>query len=169
MKDKKIKAFLEMLLMILEELLVWIICALSQWISYVGKEIVGEDGTGFLPLDIYSLNPWMVVLSHVLFTVSFIMIWEYLLSKQFRKLLHYGKGWLIVALVLSCIAVLGLPVVGIMVELAICGLFSGLGSDFTFGMILFYPMVLGVIYPLLRTIIRWKKNRNRIGTCGDEK
>lgn len=148
------------LLLIAEALIYLVVTSLVLAVTYVGSEVIGRRGTGFLPVDIYRLNPFMFILGLLLFTALTVLCWEFLLKKQMIRLKNKGLGWFIAGIVLLLVAGVLLFFDVILSAVAGTGLFGDFENEFISAMQLFFPMIVGVGYPLVRTLTPViKKNR----------
>lgn len=148
------------LLLIIEGLIYLVVTFYVLTITYVGSEVVGRNGVGVLQRSLYRLNPLMLILGLLLFTALTVLCWEFLLKKQMLRLKSMGLGWFIVGILLLLVAGVALFFDILLAAIEGTGLFGVLESEFISAVQIFYPMIVGVGYPLVRTLIRAFKKRN---------
>lgn len=154
------EGFLRLLSIALQELLMIIAAACCIRICFIGAKQTGVDGTGFLPLDVYTLNIPMLILGLALCLGMFVIIWETMLSKQFGRLFRLGIVWFIIALVLS-VGSLYLMIIGLLLSyVSAMGLFSKIANVMDM-ILIFVPMVFVVSYPVIRSLIPWVMKKRK--------
>ena len=147
------KNFLDELLLIVEVLIYLVVTIFVLALTYVDSEVIGQDGTGFLPIDIYRLNPFMLILGLLIFTALTVLYWEFLLRKQMFKLKSKGLGWFIAGIILLLVAGVLLFFDTFFSAMVGMGLFAGFESEYISAIQFLYPVIAGVGYPLVRTLI----------------
>lgn len=160
MKNPVLKSILGELLLIAEALVYLVVSFLCLAICSLNSKVIGKGGSGFLPLDIHRLNPFMLLLGLLLFTVLTVVAWEYFLKKQMIKIKSFGSGWFFLGIVLLVATGVLLFFDIFLASLVGRGLFSSFEKGISSYVYLFYPMVVGVGYPLVRTLVPILRKRH---------
>lgn len=160
MKNPILKRILGELLLIAEALVYLIVSFLCLAVCNLNSKVIGKGGSGFIALDIHRLNPFMLILGLLLFTALTVVAWEYFLKKQMIKIKSFGSGWFFLGIVLLVATGVLLFFDIFLASMVGRGLFSSLEESILSYVYLFYPMVVGVGYPLVRTLVPILRKRH---------
>ena len=137
-------------LLCLHELCVVLMSATAMIISLLFSKKVGQDGAGFLPIDIYQVFYPIFFSGMLLFVTGYHFIWKKWLSQEFRNILKENRFWLIGVISLSAVVLLVMFWVNLFVFIAMIGLFSTLKNSLDY--VVLFPCCFAVLYPLVLTL-----------------
>lgn len=161
-----LKGFSEELLLIVELLIYLVVTHFVLALTYVGMELIASTYVGMeLKFrgelsDTYRLNPFMLILGHLLFTALTVICSEFLLRKKhLLSLKSKGLGWFIIEIILLLITGVLLFFDAVILGISRMGLLSRFEYSFLTYVQFFYPPILGVGYPLVRTLLTVVKEK----------
>lgn len=151
-----LKGFSEELLLIVELLIYLVVTHFVLASTYVGMELKFRSELS----DTYRLNPFMLILGHLLFTALTVICSEFLLRKKhLLSLKSKGLGWFIIEIILLLITGVLLFFDAVIAGISRMGLLYRFEYRFLTYVQFFYPPILGVGYPLVRTLLTVVKEK----------
>ena len=124
-------------------------------IQYLFAKDIATSGTGFIPINIYELNPITFLIGTALFVSFYNFLWKRWLKKDLIDNCKGQKGWITVYVILSLITLFTIFIAYLFVIIFTVGLFITI--TFPGEAIPYISIAYMIIYPIAEIIVSNKK------------